>query len=419
MFSFFYNFFLVIYALAMIPKILWNHCIYKKNGKRHWKSFFLPKQIAFIPQDQYVIWVHAVSLGETKAAITLCKELRKKYPHAYIIFSNTTSTGHEEAKKSITADICIYLPLDFSFLMKKIIKRTHPNLVIFIESDFWYHFAKYAKAQNARVIALSAKISQRSANRFTMLSLGKRLFTLFDLIGVQNETYKKRFIQAQVPQEKIQTTGNLKFSNRLSMLSPTEKEQWGNRFGIKDHFVLTIASTHHPEERLLLQTLRPLLSQNIKIFIAPRHPQRFDEVKKLLFKENFPFASYSDPSIKEEAKIILIDTMGFLPVCYQLSNLAIVGGSFMQGIGGHNILEPIFCQIPVVFGQYMEAQKDLENLVIKARAGKKLHLEKILPYIEKFMNNADMRLDYRQQTFALKNQLQGSLSVILDLIQNK
>ncbi|MBN1914574.1 MAG: 3-deoxy-D-manno-octulosonic acid transferase [Parachlamydiales bacterium] len=416
-FSFFYNMILLGYLFFLLPKILFDGLFRRKSFQHHLRRFFYSLEV---PKGRYVIWIHAVSLGETKSAVSLIRELKEQYPSVFIIFSTITTTGMEEALKSVAADARIYLPFDFSFLMRRILRKTHPNLVIFIESDFWLHFAKYAKKEGAKIVALSAKISQRSARRYKKcLFFSKKLFSLFDRIYVQNSLYEERFLTLDIPSDKLKIAPNLKLSANISALSLEEQKKWKDHFCITDHFVVTIASTHYPEEKLLLHALRPLLSSSTKIFLAPRHPERFTEVKNLLVKEKLPFSLFSNPVELEKASVILVDTMGFLPVCYSLSDLAIVAGSFIPNVGGHNILEPIFCNIPVIFGPYMDAQKEFQRLVETEMAGQGVGLDRLYSYLEEFKNNSLVRSQLQQGVKNLQRKLKNSLKdIIEELIEN-
>ncbi|NGX44568.1 MAG: 3-deoxy-D-manno-octulosonic acid transferase [Candidatus Anoxychlamydiales bacterium] len=383
-----YNFLLFIYLLISLPKDIFVYIFYKKKKSDILKRLGL-KSYNFNPQyKRPIIWIHAVSLGETKAAISFLKRLKDKHPSSYIIISSTTETGHIEAKKSLfLADKFIFFPFDFSFTIRKVFSQIKPNLIIFLETDFWYNFMKIAKENRSKIAVISAKISKRSTSNFLkFLKFSKGLFSNIDLILAQNEQYRKRFSNFLDP-KKIFVSGNLKLSNSFEILSNDALDKWKSKLNIKDQKVITIASTHSPEEELLINELKNL--PNIKILIAPRHPERFISVYNQL-KKITTISLLSEISKNPNSKVILIDEMGILNTLYQLSSLAIVAGSFIDRVGGHNILEPIFVKTPVFFGPNMFSQLEFKKIVLDSKSGKEVHLKNIKTEISKYLDKDNL-----------------------------
>lgn len=304
------------------------------------------------PSASPSIWIHSVSMGETKIMAPIYKKLREHNPQTPIFLSTTTMTGQAEAKRSLpNADGYFLLPLDFSWIMNRLVKRLKPKLLILSESDFWMNQIRAVKKRGGKVILLNGKLSERSAKRFSHIPrFSKKLFGSMDSLCAQNTEYASR-ISALCPAAPITVTGNLKLSIPTKKLTPVEKENWRKKLGLTpSDKVITIGSTHENEEALILANLKT----TAKILLVPRHPERFAKVKK--FAQDFP-------------NVIVVDQMGVLTTCYQLSEVAIVGGSFQPGVGGHNIFEPIQANIPVIFGPYMETQKELVHLILNAKAG--------------------------------------------------
>ncbi|NGX60115.1 MAG: 3-deoxy-D-manno-octulosonic acid transferase [Chlamydiae bacterium] len=343
-----YDFCLLLGAIYSIPKWL----IQKKyRGSRLQRfGFRLPNPSSKTPS----IWIHMVSVGETKAMIPIYERLRTKYPTGAFFLSSTTKTGHNEAKRSLpNADGYFFLPLDLSWIMRRLVLRLKPDLLLLSESDFWLNLISEVKKQKGKVVLLNGKISARSSARFAKFpSFSKRIFAQIDRLCIQNTEYATRFQSLYIPPEKITITGNLKLSIPSQKLTPKEMQTWRDHFGLlPTDRVITIGSTHEGEEEILLPHI-----QDAKVLLAPRRPERFAQVKKSLEKHPYP-------------NVQLVDQMGILHICYQLSDLAIVGGSFLPGTGGHNIFEPIQAGIPVLFGPHMETQKELVDLVLNAQAG--------------------------------------------------
>lgn len=316
-------------------------------------------------RDKHVTWIHAVSVGETNAAKILIDKIKKEDPGSVIVLSSLTEAGHEAAKKT-EADYKVFIPFDFTFSVSRVLKKVLPKKIIFIETDFWFNFIRIGKKFGAKIYLVSGKISKRSYKRLVRFSpFAKNVFSYFYHIGVQNKEYFERF-KPFADQKKLSVTGNLKLENRPHTPSIEEKKEWKKKLGIsKTDKVITIASTHPPEDEILLSALYPLLIKNdFKILLAPRHPEKFTPFK------NYSFIKLSEINKTSNENLIIIDSIGSLIKCYAVSDLAIVGGSFIPHIGGHNILEPVYLQTPVFFGPYMENQNELKDLVLKQKCGK-------------------------------------------------
>lgn len=378
------GFFLLCYLILLTPKFLWDRL---KKGKKHpglfqRLGFHLPPS----PSQEMVIWIHAISVGEIKAAQPLFKELKKKYPDAFFLITCVTATGLAEAERSFSeANAILFHPIDFKWVVRRWLRCFHPSTYLLIETDFWPNLLSALKERGSKVILASGKISERSTRRLSFVPFfAKKLFSHFDLLLLQNEEYKKRFLRFSIP-ENIYVTGNLKLDLNPQKIDSSfikEKLSFSNP-------VITISCTHDPEEEMLLDILK---EEPLTIFLAPRHPERFDEVAKLLLKRKIPFIRFSEiGSIGQAPSVILVDAMGKLPICYSLSRLTIVGGSFIERVGGHNVLEPCFYGTPVLFGPYMHSQKEFASRVLEAQAGRQETLEELPKALKTILFDEEMK----------------------------
>ena len=397
MFSFCYNLALLLLTLASLPQILWKWSKYKGSIAQR-LSFSLPP----FTKKGTTYWIHAVSVGETKAAAALYQEIKRQEPNATILISSTTRTGHLEAKESMPdAAAHFFLPLDFSWGIRRALRHFSPAVLFLTEGDFWYHLTKEAKGQGAKVFLVSGKLSERSAKRFQTLRFFSRpLFSQFDALCIQSPRHEERFLSIGVPAHRLFITGNLKLNTPLS-LDPQEKETLSTQLKLSSTPVITIGSTHAKEEEALLCLAE---IPHIKILLAPRHPERFTEVAALLERKGIAYGKYSNyAALTGEEKVILIDAMGKLSTCYALSTLAIVGGSFLPGVGGHNIFEPVALGTPVLFGPHMENQLDLQALILSAGAGLQLTTEELFKELPHLIQNRE-RLSTHCQTLLASTQ---------------
>ncbi len=367
-----YTFVLSLAALFALPNALYQMVFYKKYRmsflRRFGRGFPLVKK-----GDRCLIWIHAVSVGEVKAAAPLVKELKQRADRPLILVSIVTETGFAEAERSLSdADYQVFLPFDFKWIVNRIVKKVAPDLVILCETDYWYNFLLACKRQGAKLAVVNGKISERSKQRFLRFNyFSKKLFDLIDLFCLQSSHYKKRFVELGISEDKIRVTGNLKLDFINTPMCESESIDWKQRLGIEPgELVLTIGSTHHPEEKLIIDSLRSVWSKFpcLKVIIVPRHPERFQDVAALLNQEGILFARYSE-NRKGSFRVLLMDAMGLLQKCYQISDVAIVAGSYTSKVGGHNILEPCRYGVPVIFGPFMHSQPEFLHLIEAYNAG--------------------------------------------------
>ena len=385
-FKFFYNIFLHLYVLFSIPRIVLNWSKYKNNFRKR-----LGKDFPRVTKNgKQLIWIHAVSLGETKAIAPLVKKLKELPDPPLILLSTTTSTGHSEGLKNAPqADYHVFLPFDFSYIIRPIVARVKPDLVILTETDFWYNFQTAAQKEGARLVVINAKLSERSFNHYNRFRfLVQRLLAPIDHFYLQGELYKKRFAALGIPASKLTVTGNIKLDAPTAVCDVTALKK---ELGLTTQPVLTLGSTHDPEEKIWIDALRQLWLHfpQLKILLVPRHPERFNTVAGLLDSEAIPYSRWSLGGTLHDVPVLLVDAMGVLRDCYQISDVAFVGGSFTFKVGGHNILEPGFYCKPVLFGPYMHSQPDLLDLVRAYHSGLQITPEEIVPTLHALLSDPD------------------------------
>ncbi|MBA3722456.1 MAG: 3-deoxy-D-manno-octulosonic acid transferase [Parachlamydiaceae bacterium] len=404
---------LILIALVALPKLIYQFIMHKK-----YRASLLTRLGIRYPKieknNHRTVWIHAVSVGEAKAIVSLAREIKQLFPESQLIISSTTETGHMEAKRSLPfADKHVYLPLDLRCIVSPIISKASPDLVILSESDFWYNFLSCAKNKGAVIALVNGKISEKSMNRFCQVPFfSKRLMNLFDIMCLQNESYKERFIKIFSPIDKMVITGNLKLDDEYPQLSNEDVQHWRKRLGIDPaQPVLTIGSSHNPEEQIFLDVLKRIWKKfpTLKVILVPRHPERFKDVAALLDREHIQSIKFSEIQRKTgKEQVILIDTMGMLRMCYQLSDIAIVGGSYTSKVGGHNILEPCWYGKPVLFGPYMHTQVELVGLIKHYEAGFQVNPDELEKKIEDWLSNPVERDEVGRKGLRLIKEVKGS-----------
>lgn len=403
----------------MLPKMIYQCIFLRKYRQSLWQrcGYGFPM---IEKEDRPLIWLHAVSVGEIKAAARLINELQKKLD-AVLVVSSTTETGHAAAKSAVPqADFHVYMPFDFYAMITPIVARVKPDYVLISESDLWFHFLRAAKKEGAFVALINGKISARSAMRLAKVPFfTKPLFAAVDLLCVQSELYEKRFQQLHISPQKMQVTGNLKFDAAPERMSEEDKKQFKAELSIPlENHVLVIGSSHDPEEKALLQIFKKIRAQipRLQLILVPRHPERFDSVAAQLCEHDIPFYRYLEPSRGGPRPVILIDCMGLLEKCYQIADLAIVAGSYTAKVGGHNILEPLWFDVPVVFGPHMASQPELLDVVQHYGAGKQLPLELLEQNIPLLLNDLVLRSRLKAGGKQLISEMHGSTDRTLNLL---
>ncbi|MBI3900867.1 MAG: hypothetical protein HY324_01795, partial [Chlamydiia bacterium] len=297
------------------------------------------------------IWIHAVSVGEVKAFQPLYPLLKKQFPNACFFLTCTTATGMKEAKRLYPEEVIFsYLPWDLSWIMRRFVRKISPRLLLLIEGDLWPNMLRFVHENRGKIAIVSAKLSFRSAKRYLFFRfLSKKLFSYIDLILAKSQEHYDRFLPL-VQRNRLQLVGNLKWDLPPAQTTPLP-------FTTPPLPIVTVASTHEGEEELLLQHL-PL--DSLFLILAPRHPERFHQVATLLKQRKIPFFRWSELSQRRgDEQLLLMDAFVELPNCFVSSQLAIVAGSFIPGIGGHNLFEPCLYGAPVFFGPYAFSQKEL------------------------------------------------------------
>ena len=370
-----YNLLLFIFLIIYSP-ILFYKKITNSNKKNLKELFgFYSNKIKALSDNNKVIWIHAVSVGETVAASPVVKELKKELPQYKIIFSTTTYTGQNMAQKIINdADAVIYFPFDLPFAVKRALKTINPELIMIIETELWPNFIKIAKNKEHKIIYANGRISDSSFRKYKYLgSIMPDMLNDIDCLAMQSEQDKNRVIELGANSEKVLNLGNTKFDQNYSTISETKKKDYLKKFQInKDRLVFVAGSTHADEEKNLIEIYKELKIDfpNLYFIVAPRDIERAAEIE-VIFKRN-NINSIKKTELKNQSPdkidVLILNTIGELAQIYSLADLVFVGGS-MMGKGGHNILEPAAQGKLVFFGPDMSNFKDSTELLLENKVG--------------------------------------------------
>ncbi|HET9712500.1 MAG TPA: 3-deoxy-D-manno-octulosonic acid transferase [Pyrinomonadaceae bacterium] len=326
-----------------------------------------------------VIWLHCVSVGETQAARPLAMRLKQQFPHHALVISTITLTGQNLARNVFRtqAESIFYFPFDWRWSVRRALKAINPVAVLIMETELWPNFLRECKARQIPVALVNGRISRQSYGRYTLVKFFlRRVLASLSIAVMQSEADAQRLQALGMPNEKLFTAGNLKFdADGGSDLGETTAEI-AERFGLQSGVPLVLAaSTHAPEEEIILESFKQIRTkQPARLMIAPRHPERFNEVASLIQNSGLSWTrrmNIPDPKSDTNADVILLDTIGELPATYSLATVVFVGGSIVDR-GGHNVLEPAVAGSAVVTGAHTHNFHAIMNLMEQADAVIKL-----------------------------------------------
>ena len=304
------------------------------------------------PAPKKAIWLHAVSVGETRAAEPLVRALRARWPDHTVVLTQMTPTGRETAHALFGKDEgvrILWLPYDLPFLARRFFAHFRPRIGIVMETELWPNTLLAAHAAGVPVLLANARLSERSARRYAHWpSLSALTVRALDAIGAQTagDAEQLRGIGAQA----VEITGNVKFD----IDPPAAQLELGERFrtGFGDRPVLLAASTRDGEEALILDAFAAQAPEEVLLVLVPRHPQRFDEVAALIASRGLKLARRSrGDTITPDTRVWLGDSMGEMFAYYAAADAALIGGSWLP-FGGQNLIEACAVGTPALVGPH-------------------------------------------------------------------
>ncbi len=316
-----------------------------------------------------VIWVHAVSVGETLAAAPLIEDLLQTYPDYELVVTTTTPTGSERVKALFGDRVFhVYSPWDMPGAVRRFLSRLRPGLLLIMETELWPNLLHYTHHGNCRIVLGNARLSARSAKGYGRLaSLSGNMLQQLDMVACQSSADGERLIELGLPRRKLQVTGSIKFDIDLDEGLRADVAELKRDIGRP---ILLGASTHGTEEEMILDAFAVARESipDLMCLLVPRHPERFEAVYQLCLSRGLGTARRSTGElISESHQVLLGDTMGELRLLSGLASVCVIGGSFIEH-GGQNVLEAAAWGVPVVSGPYMYNFTEITELLTRAGA---------------------------------------------------
>lgn len=424
-----YNILFSIGFILMLPRFLFR--MWRRGGYRRGfvqRLAWYPRSLVARIRARERIWVHAVSVGEVFIALRFIRAMREARPDLGFVLTTNTSTGHGVARKGLHADdVLLYNPIDFPFVIRRVLRTLQPKALVLTESEIWPNMIRLAKRSGVPVFIVNGRISDGSYRGYHALRyFFKPVIGCLDLALLQGEGDRERLDSLGADTGRLRVMGSAKYDVAEADSTGEERAREVLRqcgFGDGDPVVVG-GSTWPGEERVLLESLRDLRVDfpSVRLVLVPRHAERRDEVVSELASHDFRFVKWTDiqedGAPREPVDVLLVDTTGELKHIYALATVIFVGKS-LTNHGGQNFIEPALFAKPVVVGPNMENFPvvvrdflDAEALVQVRDAGE------LCGALSAFLSDAERREAYGRRAadvvHAKRGVIRESVELILD-----
>ncbi len=416
-----YTFVFSLLLPVIVLRLLWRS-LRAPAYRLRWRERFGDFSASLFHADQPVIWLHAVSVGETLAAVPLVKKLQHDNPDWQWVITTTTPTGSELVRASFGDSVFhVYAPYDLPIFLRAFLQRTQPQCAIVMETELWPNMLHSCKQQNIPVIIANARLSEKSARGYEKIApLTQKMLNDVALVVAQQRTDGVRFMHLGLPRENMVVTGSIKFDLDIDAATREKaaalREQWTLNHTRK---VLLAASTHFGEDDIILQAFQKIRATqtDLLLVLVPRHPERFDSVSKQCEASGFSVARRShNTAPTANTDIVIGDTMGELLTFYGAVDIAFVGGSLVP-VGGHNLIEPAAWACPVISGSQLFNFSEVEKLLRDNRAlAIADNAEQIAAQVSAWLNDETARKAYGERAKAVADSNRGALEKLCALI---
>jgi 3-deoxy-D-manno-octulosonic-acid transferase len=409
--------FLIYCALPFIfLRVLWRSRRLPAYRKR------LLERLGYYPLHlDKCLWVHAVSVGETIAALPMIKSLQARYPHLPMLVTTMTPTGAARVALALgdTATHA-YLPYDFPGAVQRFLNAFHPVACIIMETELWPNMVAACERRHIPVALVNARLSEKSAKGYQRVAwLTREMLGHIDLIAANGQVDADRFLALGAKPDSVKVTGNIKFDLSLPTHLASDSEALRMLLG-KDRFIWIAASTHDGEEEIVLAAHKKLLEKHPQalLILVPRHPDRFNLVAKQC-EQAFQTERRSKSITMAGAatmQVYLGDTMGELLLMYSVADVALVAGSLVPR-GGHNMLEPAVLQKAMLTGPHIFNFKEISDLFFAKQALRIVaDSDELFSQLSALMSDAAEREQMGQRASQVVQDNRGALDKQLALI---
>ena len=360
----------------MVPAVLTRLALRGLGNRGYWRRW--GERFGFVPRlaRAGAIWLHAVSVGETRAAAPLVRALQARYPGRRLLVTTMTPTGSDQVRQLFGdgVDHC-YVPYDLPTAVRRFLSRTRPAAALIMETELWPNLFHACRKRGIPVAVANVRMSERSLRRYRRFPrLTRATLEQVDLFAAQTEADAGRMRALGARAQTVQVTGSIKFDIELPPDLATRARALRHAWG-EARPVWIAASTHDGEDEPVLAAFAELRRRRpeLLLILVPRHPERFGAVARLCRRgtHTVSLRSVGDAALGADTDILVGDTMGELQLLYATADVAFVGGSLVP-TGGHNLLEACAVGVPSVFGPHMFNFAEIARLCAERGAGRRI-----------------------------------------------
>jgi len=419
----------VLFTLLVIPLLFMRLCFKAIKNSQHLNK--IAERFGLYPQierqqSSKAIWLHAVSLGESKAALPLIYYLLNNYDN-HLVITTMTLTGAQCIMTEFANNprvTHLYAPYDAGLVVCRFLKHIDPKICLVMETEIWPTMIYECYRRHVPLVIINARLSKKSVDGYQKFGFFfKPYLHKISMICTQSAQDLHNFLSLDMPDRLVTNVGNLKFD--ISLPENLSERARGLKNYTQGKFVFVVASTHHHEEEIVLQAFDRLKNlDKLLLIIVPRHPERFDAIESLLRQQKRQYIRKTQISLDEEmsAEIILGDTMGELLVYYSVADLCLVGGSLVP-IGGHNLLEPAMLQKPIITGKYLDNFIELSQKLVSAEGLLILKnpdnfVEDLANLVTRLYNNEHLRAELAANAYQTVLENRGALTRAAVMLTN-
>ncbi|WP_414040314.1 lipid IV(A) 3-deoxy-D-manno-octulosonic acid transferase [Acidithiobacillus sp. M4-SHS-6] len=382
-------------------------------GERWWERFGW----GAIHHDR-PLWIHAVSVGETIAAVPLVQALHKRKPQLPILVTSTTPTGAEIVAQRLGTSVRQhYMPYDTSAAMRRFLQRQQPRLCLLMETEIWPNLCYWAARFKVPVLLINARMSQRSLKGYgRFAALFRPALASMSAVAAQSPEDAEAF--RQLGAARVVVIDNIKYDLPEPLEAREKGREWRQKLATRQVWVF--ASTHAGEEKMAIAVLKQLRIAwpHLLLVLIPRHPHRSDAVEMELQAAGVLYALRSRDIDVESKNVLLVDTLGEVMDFYAAADLVTVGGSFVP-VGGHNPLEAAVLSCPIVFGPHMENFRRIARDMLDGGAAVQVDdADALAQQLAHWLRHPEIAQEQGSRALAFVQKQRGSLEKILQLLDD-
>lgn len=382
-----------------------------KFGKR-WKEHF--GITPTLDGQNQPLWIHAVSVGESLAAIPLIKAIKEKTPDQVIVVTTTTSTGAEQIAKLGNLVEHRYMPIDFAFAVRGFLKAINPAKMLIIETEMWPNTLATVHKANIPIIVVNARLSEKSQQNYAKVQpLFNLIHPCLGKVLCQSQADADRFAKLGIPTNKLSVTGSIKFDIHISDEIKHQGAELRTLLG-QQRPVWIAASTHKGEDEQVLDAHRQVLEThpNALLILVPRHPERFDSVFELCQTQGFETVRRTQANtIANSTQVYLSDTMGEMLVLLGAADVCFMGGSLVgDKVGGHNVLEPAALGVPVITGPSYYNFKEITSTLHQVNGIAIVESVQLGRHVLQLLTDKALQINTAQAALRVVQKNQGTLA---------